>query len=101
MYDADTGQYKRHWGAYGHPPDDTNLGRYNPDAPPAQQFRNPVHCVEVSKDGFVYVCDRVNDRLQVFRKDGTFVKEAFFAKRTLGDGSVFDIAFSKDPQVKS
>ena len=100
VYDADTGQYKRHWGAYGHTPDDTNLGRYDPDAPPAQQFRNPVHGVEVSKDGFVYVCDRVNDRLQVFRKDGTFVKEAFFARRTLGDGSVFDIAFSKDPQQK-
>jgi|SRR5579871_6294551 len=100
VYDAETGQYKRHWGAYGHKPDDTNLGRYNPDAPPADQFRNPVHCVELSNDGLLYVCDRVNDRIQVFRKDGTFVKEAFIAKRTLGDGSVFDIAFSKDPQQK-
>src|SRR5438132_12607445 len=100
VFDADTGKYKRHWGAYGHKPDDTNLGRYDPDAPPAQQFRNPVHGLEVSNDGFVYVCDRVNDRLQVFRKDGTFVKEAFFAKRTLGDGAVFDVAFSRDPQQK-
>ena len=100
VFDADTGQYKRHWGAYGNKPDDTNLGRYNPDVPPAQQFRNPVHCAELSKDGLLYVCDRSNDRIQVFKKDGTFVKEVFVAKRTLGDGSVWDIAFSKDPQQK-
>ena len=100
VFDADTGKYKRHWGAYGNKPDDANLGRYDPDAPPAQQFRNPVHCAEVSKDGLVYVCDRVNDRIQVFKKDGTFVKEVFVAKRTLGDGSVWDIAFSKDPQQR-
>jgi len=100
VYDADTGRYKRHWGAYGHKPDDTNPGPYNPDAPVAQQFRNPVHCVEISNDDLVYVCDRVNDRLQIFHKDGTFVKEMFVAKTTLGDGTVFDLAFSKDPQQK-
>jgi NHL repeat len=100
VFDADTGKYKRHWGAYGNKPEDTNLGPYNPDAPPAQQFRNPVHCAELSVDGLVYVCDRVNDRIQVFKKDGTFVKEVFIAKRTLGDGSVWDIAFSKDPQQR-
>src|SRR5438093_740113 len=100
VYDADTGKYKRHWGAYGNKPDDTNLGPYNPDAPPAQQFRNPVHCAELTNDGLVYVCDRSNDRIQVFKKDGTFVKESFIAKRTLGDGSVWDIAFSKDAQQK-
>ena len=100
VFDADTGKYKRHWGAYGHKPDDTSLGPYNPDAPPAQQFRNPVHCTELANDGLLYVCDRVNDRIQVFKKDGTFVKEAIIAKRTLGDGSVWDIAFSKDPQQR-
>jgi DNA-binding beta-propeller fold protein YncE len=100
VYDAETGKYKRHWGAYGKKPDDTNLGPYNPDAPPAQQFRNPVHCAELSNEGLLYVCDRPNDRIQVFKKDGTFVKEAFIATRTLGDGSVWDIAFSKDPQQK-
>ncbi len=100
VFDADSGKYKRHWGAYGHKPDDTSLGPYNPDAPPAQQFRNPVHCTELAHDGLLYVCDRVNDRIQVFKKDGTFVKEAIIAKRTLGDGSVWDIAFSKDPQQK-
>src|ERR1700681_4583671 len=100
VFDAETGKYKRHWGAYGHKPDDTDLGPYNPDAPLAQQFRNPVHCAELSDDGLLYTCDRVNDRIQVFKPDGTFVKEMIIAKRTLGDGSVWDVAFSKDPQQK-
>jgi hypothetical protein len=100
VIDADTGKFKRYWGAYGNKPNDENLGRYNPDAPPAQQFRNPVHCAELSKDNLVYVCDRVNDRIQVFTKEGKFVKEQFVEKRSLADGSVWDIAFSKDPQQK-
>jgi DNA-binding beta-propeller fold protein YncE len=100
VIDADTGAFKRYWGAYGNKPDDTNLGRYNPDAPPAQQFRNPVHCAEMSNDRLLYVCDRVNDRIQVFTPEGKFVKEQFIAKRSLADGSVWDIAFSKDPQQK-
>ena len=98
VIDGDTGMMKRYWGAYGNKPDDRNLGPYNPDAPPAQQFRNPVHCADLSNDGFVYVCDRVNDRLQVFTREGKFVKEGFYARRSLADGSVWDIAFSRDPQ---
>jgi len=100
VIDADSGKMKRYWGAYGNKPDDTKLGNYDPKAPPAQQFRNPVHCVERSNDALIYVCDRANDRLQVFRPDGTFVKEAFFAKNTLGSGSAWDIAFSRDPQQR-
>ena len=100
VYDADTGKYKRHWGAYGNKPDDANLGPYNPDAPPVQQFRNPVHCAELSVDRLLYVCDRANDRVQVFKPDGTFVKEGFVNKRTLGSGSAWDIAFSRDAQQK-
>ena len=80
VLDADTGKFKRYWGAYGNKPDDTNLGRYNPDAPVAQQFRTPVHCAEMSVDRFVYVCDRVNDRIQVFTPDGKFVKEAWVSQ---------------------
>ena len=68
-------------------------------APPAQQFRNPVHCAEPTPDGLVYVCDRVNDRIQVFRKDGTFVRELMVEPLTRGAGSVWDIAFSKDPEL--
>jgi DNA-binding beta-propeller fold protein YncE len=100
VYDAETGKYKRHWGAYGHKPDDTDPGRYDPNAPPPQQFRNPVHCAELAVDNLLYVCDRVNDRIQVFKPDGTFIKEKFINKDTLGSGSVWDIAFSKDPQQK-
>jgi len=100
VIDADTGKFKRYWGAYGHKPDDTNLGPYDPAAPHAQQFRNPVHCADLSNDGLLYVCDRPNDRIQIFKPDGTFVKEVFVATNTLGDGSVWDIAFSKDAQQK-
>ena len=100
VLDASTGAFKRYWGAYGNEPDDTRTPAYDPDAPLIQQFRTPVHCAEPSLDGFVYVCDRPNDRVQVFQKDGTFVDEVRIAPRTLGDGSTWDIAFSRDPEQK-
>jgi DNA-binding beta-propeller fold protein YncE len=96
VIDMNTGELKRYWGAYGNRPDDTDLGNYDPEAPPAQQFRNPVHCAQPSNDGLIYVCDRVNDRIQIFEKDGTFVDELIVAPLTLGAGSVWDIAFSPD-----
>jgi DNA-binding beta-propeller fold protein YncE len=117
VFDSHTGAYKRHWGAYGKRPDDTYFtqagerlpspfsgavqhenrpSQYDPDGPPAPQFRI-VHSVRIAQDGLVYVCDRTNDRVQVFRKDGTFVKEAFVARQTLGSGSVWDVVFSNDP----
>ena len=97
VFDAKTGAYKRHWGAYGNRPDDVALGAYAPPGqPPAKQFRTPVHCAVVSVDKVVYVCDRVNDRIQMFRPDGTFLKEQIFYPNTRGDGSVWDIAFSRD-----
>ena len=73
--------------------------QYDPKGPPAPQFRI-VHAVRISHDGLVYVCDRTNDRLQVFRKDGTFVREAVIAKDTFGSGSVWDVGFSVDPQQR-
>jgi DNA-binding beta-propeller fold protein YncE len=100
VIDADTGAFKRYWGAYGNKPDDTNPGPYDPDAPLIQQFRTPVHCSELSVDNLVYVCDRPNDRVQVFTSEGKFVKEVRVAPRTLGDGSTWDIAFSRDPEQK-
>jgi hypothetical protein len=100
VVDMESGKMKRYWGAYGNKPDDTDLGPYNPKAPPAKQFRNPVHCAEIAVDNNVYVCDRKNDRVQVFTKEGRFVKEAVLLKETLGNGSVWDLAFSKDPQQK-
>jgi len=100
VYDADTGKYKRHWGAYGNKPDDTQLPPYDPNAPVAKQFRTPVHGVALANDGLLYVCDRTNDRVQVFKTDGTFVKETVIEKNTLGDGSTFDVALSRDPQER-
>ena len=98
VIDASTGEFKRYWGAYGNMPDDTDLGPYDPDAPPAQQFRTPVHCAEISNDNFVYVCDRVNNRIQQFQTDGTFVDEVIIAPQTLGAGSAWDLTFSRDPE---
>jgi len=100
VLDADTGVMKRYWGAYGNKPDDGDLGKYDPSAAPPKQFRNPVHCVERSNDGMVYVCDRQANRVQVFKPDGTFIKEAHFARQTLASGSAWDLAFSKDPQQR-
>lgn len=100
VFDAATGKYKRHWGAYGSKPDDTQLPPYNPSDPPSKQFRTPVHGVALANDGLLYVCDRTNDRIQVFKTDGTYVKETWVEKNTLGDGSTFDVALSRDPQQK-
>ena len=100
VIDMTSGKIKRIWGAYGNVPSDSNIGRYEPGAPLAQQFRTPVHCAEPSNDGLVYVCDRPNDRIQVFKKNGAFVKEKQIAPLTRGDGSVWDIAFSRDRQQK-
>ena len=83
VIDADSGKMKRYWGAYGNKPDDTPLGRYNPAAPPAKQFRNPVHCADLSNDGLLYVCDRVNDRIQVFTPGRQVRQGSVLAKNTL------------------
>ena len=99
VYDADKGTFKRMWGAYGKPPTDDPNVPYDPAAPLSTNWRT-VHCASLANDGLVYVCDRANNRIQVFRKDGTYIKEAQIAKRTLGDGVTFDIAFSKDPQQR-
>lgn len=100
VYDADKGAFKRMWGAYGNQPNDADAGPYNPAAPPDQQFRNPVHCVHISRDGLVYVCDRSNDRMQIFTKQGKFVKEFFLKTQTLDRGSVWQFVFSKDAEQK-
>jgi DNA-binding beta-propeller fold protein YncE len=101
VFDTKTGAYKRHWGAYGKAPGaDDKLPPYRPDAPLSQTFGNPVHCVRLANDGLVYVCDRVNDRIQVFRRDGTFVKEFRVEPETLQNGSVWDLVLSNDPQQR-
>lgn len=109
VFDRDTGKFKRLWGAYGKKPTDDKAPPYDPAAaedkasssgatPERLQNFATAHCVIVSNDGLVYVCDRANDRIQVFHKDGTFVTEKFIESKTLRSGSVWDMTFSRDPQ---
>jgi hypothetical protein len=100
VLDMATGEMKRYWGAYGNRPDDAEIPPYSPSDPPAQQYRSPMHCAQPTNDGLVYLCDRAGDRLQEFRTDGTYVREAFIAPETLGSGSVWDLAFSHDPEQR-
>lgn len=93
VFDAATGEYKRHWGAYGEAPVDENPGPWDPNAPPSRTWRTPVHGVAISNDGLVYVTDRPSNRIQVFQKDGTYVREAILAPQTYGPGSTWEVAF--------
>jgi DNA-binding beta-propeller fold protein YncE len=93
VFNASTGTFKRMWGAYGEKPDEGGADKTG------KAFSDTVHCVKISSDGLVYVCDRANNRLQVFRKDGTFVKEGFVEKHTAGAGSTTAVAFSPDQSV--
>ncbi|HMD30751.1 MAG TPA: hypothetical protein VKG84_02495 [Candidatus Acidoferrales bacterium] len=99
VFDSETGAFKRMWGAYGNKPSDADPGPYAPPTaanPPAQQFRNPVHCVHIATDGQVYVCDRVNNRIQVFTEAGKYLQEFPIRLETLFQGSAWDLAFSAD-----
>jgi hypothetical protein len=95
VFDAATGAYKRHWGAYGNRPSDEKV-TWDPKGPPPQQFTNPVHCITITNDGLVLVCDRQHNRMQMFRKDGTFVREIFVLKDSF-PGTIGSIVKWPDP----
>jgi sugar lactone lactonase YvrE len=110
VFDSNTGAFKRSWGGSGDRPTAAGAGPYDPNGAPSRQFRD-VTCVKVAKDGMVYVCDRMSNRIQVFQKNGQFIREMVIAKETRGAvttigqapgivlnsaGSVWDIAFSSD-----
>ncbi len=102
VFDAETGEYRRHWGAYGLPPDDEY--RYdgssgNTEADPPEQF-STVHGIIGSRDGLLFVADRRGNRIQVFRTDGTFVTERFVAPTTRASGSAFVVALSPDEEQR-
>jgi len=99
VFDADTGAYKRHWGAYGNRPDDSVPNTPVLEGPASKQF-NTMHGVRLSKDGLVYGADRRNNRVQVFKPDGTFVKEAFVERKTQAMGAVYEVEFSPDAQQR-
>jgi DNA-binding beta-propeller fold protein YncE len=100
VFDSRTGAYKRHWGAYGAMPSDDRQAAYDPGQPPSKQFGNPVHCVRLSNDGKVYVCDRVNNRVQVFERGGQFIAEYRVEPLTRANGSVWDMVLSHDAAQK-
>ncbi|NNF14224.1 MAG: hypothetical protein HKN72_13420 [Gemmatimonadetes bacterium] len=100
VFDGDTGEYLRHWGAYGEEPVDDyeyDWGGESHAADPPTQFAT-VHGLVGSNDGLVYVADRRGNRIQVFQQDGTFVAEQIIEPRTLASGSAFVIALSPDPE---
>jgi hypothetical protein len=123
IVDADTGKYIGHFGAYGNNPvDDAGAkaaGTWIQDYAKGNRkpafFRNPVHCVKLSNDGKIYVCDRGNDRIQVFDKNSPelgkacsnptgqpgkcgFVAEQFISEHTNTTipGTAVSINFSSD-----
>ncbi len=81
VFDAASGAFKRQWGGSD------------------GEFKT-VSCVELAKDGTVYVCDRGNNRVQAFDRTGKFLRQGVVAKETLGTGSVWDVALSSDPQQR-
>ena len=110
VIDAETGAFKRMWGAFGNPPEDEKPTSQPTSGAPAkplettgpgpQQFSGPVHAVRVSNDGLVYVGDRANRRIQVFKLDGTYVTQVFINREGLSDHSVAGIVFSPDPKQR-
>jgi DNA-binding beta-propeller fold protein YncE len=116
VFDADTGAFKRMWGAFGSvpmddPPEAGESSRGNGPAPQPLgpdgplQFVPPVHAVKVSNDGFVYVGDRGGRRVQVFTLDGKYVSQVFIGREChapdCGNGTTAaGLAFSQDPEQR-
>jgi streptogramin lyase len=125
VFDGATGKYLRHWGAYGKRPEDPQRGggagggggragggAQTVPAEPPQQFSVP-HGITGSRDGLIYLADRANNRIQVFRQNGEFVAEKILRprcgaqeqatwapKRPCGTEAAFSVGFSHDvPQT--
>jgi hypothetical protein len=120
VYDMDTGAFKRGWGGHGIPLseiDNDPTPPYDVSGPPPdqKQFAPALHCAHPSRDGFVYVCERGSDRIQVFTKQGKFVKQFWIHPSTQSRGphcggiwsmtdppcgTVYNLTLSTDPQQK-
>ncbi len=111
VFDADTGAFKRMWGAYGKQPQPSVLDERTGDmvspkptrvheGPGATEF-DTLHGVTILPDGVVWIADRVGNRIQQFKIDGTFIREAFVSRKsTNGTGTVYGFAFSNDKDMK-
>jgi DNA-binding beta-propeller fold protein YncE len=93
VFDGENGRYLRHWGAYGRKPEDVPRARRSDDDVSTPPYFSVVHGITGSRDGLIYVGDRTNNRIQVFRRDGTYLQE-----RTIrpGSGAAFAVALSPD-----
>ncbi|MSO81976.1 MAG: hypothetical protein EXQ53_01580 [Acidobacteria bacterium] len=107
VFDADTGRFKRMWGAFGNVPTDAAPNPAPPDADEkgAPQFVQPVHAARVSKDGLVYVSDRGGKRVQVFTLEGKYVSQVFIGRECkapdCGNGTTAaSTAFSTDAEQR-
>ena len=120
VYDMDSGAFKRGWGGHGIPLseiDNNPTPNYDISGPPPDQmqFAPALHCVHFSRDGLVYVCERGSDRVQVFTKQGKFVRQWFVHPSTQARGAncggpwsttappcgtVYHMAISSDPQQR-
>jgi len=123
VYDATTGAYKRGWGGHGMPLSEITNDRissytWNGGPPPEEKnFVPDLHFVEISKDRFVYVGERGQNRIEVFTTDGKFIKEFYVSPNTPGQrvtegcgslantkfppcGTTYKLALSRDPQQK-
>ena len=101
VFDSETGKFKRMWGAFGNAPPATFAAnaagpqpQTTPDGPPELGL---PHAIKVSRDGVVYVADRINNRIQMFTREGKFVRQV----RVTNDGSTVvpvpaGFAFSPD-----
>ena len=102
VFDSNTGAFKRGWGAYGIPLSQVRNGApaVQNSSTPDKQFRGVLASIEISRDGFVYVGDREGNRIQIFTKEGKFVREFLIRPKTLGLGSVWSTALSRDAAQK-
>jgi hypothetical protein len=122
VFDAETGAFKRMWGAFGKPPvDDATSGGPGPSGGPLggrpsfaggegsapaletagpgpDRFVSPVHGIIVSNDGLVYVADRNNRRFQVFTTEGKYLKEAFINREGPAKETASGFALSPDKE---
>src|SRR5207248_4137824 len=109
VFEANTGVFKRQWGAFGNMPVDappvvpapaaTSVASRPPletEGPGPQQFGSPVHNVKISNDGLVYVADRSNRRIQIFDLQGKYINQIFINRAGPSAGSAAGIAFSPD-----
>ena len=110
-FDTRTGAFIKAWGAYGKPPSDLPpeshgseaagpVYRQLPPDPKSPNFNRPVHCIMIAHDGLVYVCDRANNRIQIFTRDGQYQQQFAFDPATGGNGAIWAIALSPDKEQR-